>query len=168
VRDGFLLPQVEVQEEDASGQQVSKRVSWESLKARTDLPYTEVKWEAVLDVITSAATPRQMERVPAGALFGIDMVFDMYDAHDRDQCLKIVFEGLRLVEDDYLGGSGSRGYGRVVFHNLQVGWQPIAHYADPEARPIPVFGKEQIATPQEALKAWSKVTETIEWPQAGG
>ena len=37
--------------------------------AQTDFPYTEIKWEATIDRVTSAATPRQIERVPAGAVF---------------------------------------------------------------------------------------------------
>jgi hypothetical protein len=37
---------------------------------RTDLPYTEIKWEAAIDRVTSAATPRQIERVPAGLSLG--------------------------------------------------------------------------------------------------
>ncbi|MBN1933082.1 MAG: type III-A CRISPR-associated RAMP protein Csm3, partial [Anaerolineae bacterium] len=44
-------------------------LDWDSaaelLNAKTDLPYTEVKWEAAIDRVTAAATPRQMERVPA-------------------------------------------------------------------------------------------------------
>ena len=39
-------------------------------QAHTDLPYTEVKTEVSIDRVTSAANPRQMERVPAGAVFG--------------------------------------------------------------------------------------------------
>src|SRR5262249_25661629 len=46
--------------------------------ARTDLPYTEVKWEAAIDRVTSAATPRQQERVPAGAAFEGELIFSLY------------------------------------------------------------------------------------------
>ena len=88
--------------------------------AKTDLPFSEVKWEAAIDRVTSAATPRQMERVPAGAVFGpAEMVYSIYDAADVGRFANIV-EGMQLLEDDYLGGSGSRGSGKVAFRNIKL------------------------------------------------
>jgi CRISPR-associated protein Csm3 len=88
--------------------------------ARTDLPYSEVKWEAAIDRVTSAATPRQIERVPAGAVFApMELVFSLYEADDAGR-LADVFTALQLVEDDYLGGQGSRGSGKVAFEKLAV------------------------------------------------
>lgn len=87
--------------------------------ARTDLPFTEVKWEAAIDRVTSAATPRQQERVPAGAVFGGSLTFSIYA--DRDTRLFTrVLEALTLVEEDYLGGQGARGSGQVRFTNLDL------------------------------------------------
>src|SRR5450759_2610834 len=52
-------------------------------EASTDLPYTEAKWEVAIDRVTSAATPRQMERVPAGAVFGpMEISFAFYEPED--------------------------------------------------------------------------------------
>lgn len=31
-----------------------------------------------------------------------------------------VFEAMRLLEDNYLGGSGSRGFGKVKFTNISI------------------------------------------------
>jgi CRISPR-associated protein Csm3 len=82
--------------------------------------YTEVKWEAAIDRITSAAVPRQMERVPAGAVFEpMELIYNVYSADVRGR-LPQVFVALQLVEDDYLGGLGSRGSGKVRFLNLEV------------------------------------------------
>jgi len=81
----------------------------------TDMPFTEVKTEVVIDRITSAATPRNFERVPAGAQFELNMVCNIYEGDKEVELLGKVFEGLRLVQDDYLGGCGSRGYGQVKF-----------------------------------------------------
>lgn len=89
--------------------------------ARTDLPYTEVKWEAAIDRVTSAATPRQIERVPAGAVFGpMELVFSVYLDNDIEALFKHVITALQLVEDDYLGGHGSRGSGKVAFEALKL------------------------------------------------
>jgi len=86
----------------------------------TDMPFTEVKTEVVIDRITSAATPRQFERVPAGAIFDLNLVCNIYEGDDENSILNKVFEGLRLVQDDYLGGSGTRGYGQVKFNVKSV------------------------------------------------
>lgn len=93
----------------------------DSLKdVRTDMPYTEVKWEAAIDRVTSAATPRQIERVPAGAIFSpMQIVFNIYEEGDFGRFLDVL-TALQLVEDDYLGGQGSRGSGRVAFDELHL------------------------------------------------
>jgi CRISPR-associated protein Csm3 len=95
-------------------------------KARTDLPYTEVKTEVSIDRVTSAANPRQMERVPAGAAFGpAELVYSIYSGDDCDPRrdvarLVTVVEGMQLLEDDYLGGLGSRGSGKVRLTGIRV------------------------------------------------
>ncbi len=98
--------------------------------ARTDLLYAELKTEVAIDRVTSAATPRTMERVPAGAEFGpVELVFSIYEEADYDR-LKTVIEALQLVEDDYLGGSGSRGYGKVEFKGIKVYARNGENYSD--------------------------------------
>nr|PZN20512.1 MAG: type III-A CRISPR-associated RAMP protein Csm3 [Chloroflexota bacterium] len=95
-------------------------------EARTDLPFTEVKWEAAIDRVTSAATPRQQERVPAGAKFAGELVFSLYSFDGRERNFEElalftnVLEALELVEEDYLGGQGARGSGKVVFSELEL------------------------------------------------
>lgn len=89
-------------------------------RASTDLPYTEVKTEAAIDRVTSAATPRSVERVPAGAVFRpVRMSLFRYDG-DSPSLLDRLIEGMELLEADYLGGSGSRGSGRVRFGDIAV------------------------------------------------
>lgn len=80
-----------------------------------DMPMTEVKTEVWIDRITSAANPRQIERVPAGAKFTFELVLTLIEGDDHKHFLDLLFEGLRLVQADTLGGSGSRGYGQVEF-----------------------------------------------------
>lgn len=94
--------------------------------ARTDLPFTEVKTEVSIDRVTSAANPRQMERTPAGALFGpAEIVYSFYSGDDCDVAadiarLNTLVSGLQLLEDDYLGGLGSRGSGRVRLQKIEA------------------------------------------------
>jgi len=101
--------------------------SVEDLKnMRTDLSFTEVKWEAAIDRVTSAAAPRQIERVPAGAVFGpAELIFSVYagqgeSAPDVAALFDYVVEALSHLEDDYLGGMGSRGNGQVRLRNLTI------------------------------------------------
>jgi CRISPR-associated protein Csm3 len=81
----------------------------------TDMPFTEVKTEVVIDRITSAATPRQLERVPAGAVFNMRMILNIFDndTNDEHNLINKVLEGLALLQNDYLGGKGTRGSGEI-------------------------------------------------------
>lgn len=101
----------------------------------TDLLYTESKTEVIIDRISSGATPRNIERVPAGAEFKLDLVVNIMDGEvvdspkdDEKTFLNEVFKSLQLVQDDYLGGNGSRGYGQVSFKVEQLTKRSTAYY----------------------------------------
>ena len=86
----------------------------EELLQKTEIPYTEGKTEVVIDRITSAASPRQIERVPAGAIFSLNMVINIWDQDKNEEILiNDLFKSMELLRDDYLGGNGSRGYGQI-------------------------------------------------------
>lgn len=100
--------------------------AWRRQIVEEGLPLTEEKAEVVIDRIQGKAHrigPRHTERVPAGARFDLAMSFRLYDvggdggAYDR-KCLNWLLAGLSLLEQDALGGSGSRGYGRIRFEDL--------------------------------------------------
>ncbi len=94
----------------------------------TDMPYTEVKTEVVIDRITSAATLRQIERVPAGAVFETEMILNIYEGDDETKLCQLVEEGRRLLNDDYLGGSGTRGSGKVEMTFGEIKYKNEAIY----------------------------------------
>lgn len=94
-----------------------------------DRPYTEAKSENRINRISGTAEhPRQTERVPAGARFTFRLSLKTYDGDD-DSLRHTLLQGLKLLEWDSLGGSGSRGYGKIRFENLQIDGQPVADYA---------------------------------------
>ncbi|KPA19055.1 CRISPR-associated RAMP Csm3 [Candidatus Magnetomorum sp. HK-1] len=98
------------------------------LKApNTDMPLTEVKTEVAIDRITSAANPRQIERVPEGSKFQFEFILTLLENDDMNEFFRLINEAMALVQDDYIGGHGSRGYGRVVFHVTDV-YQRTADY----------------------------------------
>jgi len=109
VRDAYLTDEWEgkIQEKLLAGERV-----------------TEIKYENTINRITAMANPRPMERVPAGVKFAFEIgyrVFDTGDGGETDQRLfQRVIEGLQLVATDTLGGSGSRGYGKVAFEGLTL------------------------------------------------
>ena len=91
-------------------------------KGFTDMPYTEVKFENTIDRIKGVASnPRQFERVPAGAIFDVGFVINIIADSESEaesiekEMVSLFHAGIKLLEDDYLGGSGSRGYGQVKF-----------------------------------------------------
>lgn len=88
---------------------------WKNLNS--ELLYTEYKPENTINRLTSAANPRFLERVVKGSVFNVDFIFGIYkidDAKDEDY-VKYFLQSLRLLEHSTLGGSGSRGYGKVSF-----------------------------------------------------
>ncbi len=97
-----------------------RNARWLDGQRDLDLPYTELKTEVTIDRITARTTPHHYERVPAGAIFGLDIVVTTYQvdgtADELNALLKPLFLGLRLVQDETLGACGSRGYGKVRFH----------------------------------------------------
>ncbi|PTQ87500.1 type III-A CRISPR-associated RAMP protein Csm3 [Nitrosomonas ureae] len=99
----------------------------------TDMPMTEVKTEVNIDRITSAANPRQFERVPAGAEFNFELVLTLLESDDEKQFLNLIREGLELVQHDSLGGHGSRGYGAVEFRIETVQERTMQHYQQGQA-----------------------------------
>lgn len=126
----------------------------ELLNTKTDLPFTEVKWEAAIDRVTSAATPRQIERVPAGAVFGpLELVLSLFLPEDV-KLLGNLLTALQLVEDDYLGGQGSRGSGKVEFQNLNVELRGGDEYATVKDSPFKQLKLTDLITRKAELLDW--------------
>lgn len=98
------------------------------LCSNLDMPLTESKFENSIDRVKGTAKdPRQIERVPAGAIFEAEFIINVFEDNTEDnktllsekELIELLLEGLRLLEKDYLGGSGSRGYGQIKFGDLE-------------------------------------------------
>ena len=96
-------------------------------KSRRDfqqgIPITEEKSENSINRITAVANPRPMERVVPGTEFDLEIAFKIIDlddggAKDKEN-FDLVRQALLLVQEDYLGGGGSRGSGKVAFVDLK-------------------------------------------------
>lgn len=94
---------------------------------------TEVKFENSISRTTAVANPRQIERVVRGARFPMQLIYEAEGENGGEnmiQDFKILKEGFRLLEYDYLGGNGSRGYGRIRI--LDLGADVVIGDIEPE------------------------------------
>lgn len=125
--------------------------NFEDKGAELELGYTDIKWENRIDRKTGTAQKgsglRQLERVPAGAEFKFELVYDLYDDAEvelvdfeqegpnwniakpsewddkptlLDMHIWAIRTAMQLLQDDYLGGQGSRGYGQIEFKVTDV------------------------------------------------
>lgn len=112
---------------------------WVSKIDKDNKLLTEVKTENRIDRIKGVAEhPRQTERVPSGARFDFRLSVKQLDIDGDGLALRrTLLAGLRLLELDSLGGSGSRGYGKVRFQamrwngaDMQAEFDAIEPFAD--------------------------------------
>jgi len=121
----------------------------EAMDFDLDDEYTTVKWENTIDRRKGTAEhPRQLERVPAGAQFDFEIVYDLYNDEDKTYTASdkeishygtqakttrtvaskhawSLLVAMKLLQDDYLGGQGSRGYGKISFKDVKVSQKSI-------------------------------------------
>ncbi|WP_303194271.1 type III-A CRISPR-associated RAMP protein Csm3 [Thomasclavelia spiroformis] len=76
--------------------------------------FTEIKAENKVNPISGKSdSPRFIERVPAGAIFEGEIVLNVFDGDNKEIMMENIKRSLKLLEMNYLGGNGTRGYGRV-------------------------------------------------------
>lgn len=81
---------------------------------------TEVKFENSISRATAVANPRQIERAVSGSVFKLDLIYELENEHEFLEDMETLAEGMKLLQYDYLGGNGSRGYGKVEFQNIMA------------------------------------------------
>ncbi len=92
--------------------------------------YTEIKTENIIDRLKGTAKdPRHIERVIPYSEFQGYIIFRVFE-NDNFKLYQTLEKGINLLNDDYLGGSGSRGYGRVKLELLfnESEYKPINNY----------------------------------------
>lgn len=117
-RDPINLGPTRVIVGDSSLSQKSK------LSVQNGEQITEDKSENTINRITAVANPRPLERVVPGVEFDLDISFKILDMGDdgktdEENYKKVLLLGLAIVQEDFLGGGGSRGSGRIEFKNLK-------------------------------------------------
>lgn len=99
--------------------------NWNDLREHGFTSRTEIKFENSINRTTAVANPRQIERVVRGSCFPLEIVYELSDVGAIDEEIicrdfEILSMGFQLLQFDYLGGNGSRGYGKVRFKGLEL------------------------------------------------
>jgi CRISPR-associated protein Csm3 len=92
----------------------------DDLKRRGVLSTTEVKVENNINRATAVANPRQIERCIRDSEFPLSIIYNAEKEDEIVEDIKLLKDGMKLLKYDYLGGSGSRGYGRVDITDLEM------------------------------------------------
>lgn len=119
--------------------------NWDVLKNWGAESKTEIKFENSISRTTGVANPRQIERAIRGSVFPLDIIYEYDGKSDIQKDFELIAEGMKLLQYDYLGGSGSRGYGRIAFRELNVN---------------AVYGKEELG--EEILQACQEALNVVE------
>lgn len=91
--------------------------------------YTELKSENTIDRIKgTASNPRHTERVIPDSEFEGTFTIRVFEGDAYEDTVEILQKGIKMLEDDYLGGNGSRGYGRVEFTKAEIIWKSAEDY----------------------------------------
>lgn len=134
------------------------------VQLETGLQYTEWKLENSLDRVTKSSMPRQIERVPAGSIFDLELVYAVQgeaDPHYPLEDLQNLIMALSLVQDSALGGHGTRGYGKVSFFLTAIEARSTSWYVN-RAGKAKHFHQDYTQPDQLLGKPLSQPTD---WPQ---
>ncbi len=107
-----------VRDAHLSTQEKDNAPSWRERFKDGELPM-EIKYENAINRITGVANPRPLERVPAGVEFDFNISFKVFEG-DPESYFTTLLRGMRLLEMDALGGSGSRGCGQIRFVDVFI------------------------------------------------
>lgn len=93
--------------------------------------YTEIKAENSIDRLKGTASdPRFTERVIRGAVFDFSISMRLLPDDNEDELIDTFMKGVKLLTYDSLGGSGSRGYGKIGIkfddHKMQEKFEKIS------------------------------------------
>jgi CRISPR-associated RAMP protein, csm3 family len=86
----------------------------------SDMDATEIKFENTITRSTGVANPRQIERAIKGIKYNMSLIYNIENESEIEEDFKLLKMAFKLLQYDYLGANGSRGYGRVDIKELDV------------------------------------------------
>ncbi len=123
----------------------------DSIAVDDDSINTEIKTENALSRVNLQANPRTIERVPAGTIFPLELVYSIYDMNDDRNLFSKIFEALTSIEHSYMGGHGSRGYGKVKFYITKIVAYDNSYYRN-EGKERVIFENNEGLCPAKILE----------------
>ena len=87
----------------------------------------ELKYENFVDRINARSFLRNIERIPRGSEFNFEIIFSIYEG-DNEKNFTELLKSMVLLEDNYLGGSGTRGFGKVKFKEISITKRDLNYY----------------------------------------
>lgn len=129
VRDAQVLGAVSALDNLETEHLLRSMMDVETASRKMNSLFVEGKTEVAIDRNTGTVNRRgglrQIERVPAGAIFSLEIVLRSFEEGEEEGHLEIIRKGLRLLENDALGGYGSRGSGRIKLFDLKIADEPF-------------------------------------------
>lgn len=89
----------------------------------------ELKYENFVDRINARAFLRNIERIPRGSEFRFEIIFSVYKGDNEKNFIELI-RAMKLLEDNYLGGSGTRGFGKVQFKEINIIRRDLEYYKE--------------------------------------
>lgn len=94
----------------------------------------ELKYENTVDRINATAFLRNIERIPRGSEFNFEIIYSIYEEDNEKNFIELL-KSMKLLEDNYLGGSGTRGFGKVKFKDISIIRRDLNYYKKGEINP---------------------------------
>lgn len=90
---------------------------------------TELKYENFVDRINARSFLRNIERIPRSSEFNFEIIFSVYKYDNEKNFIELI-RSMKLLEDNYLGGSGTRGSGKVRFKEIDIIRRDLEYYRE--------------------------------------
>lgn len=104
----------------------------------------ELKYENFVDRFNARSYLRTIERIPRGSEFDFEIIFSVYEGDEEKNFIELL-KSMKILEDNYLGGSGTRGYGKIRFNEINIIRRDLKYYKYGEINPKNTLKFESIS-----------------------
>lgn len=111
----------------------------------------ELKYENQLNRLRASANPRNIERVPRGSEFEFEIILSVYDEDEKQDNIINIINAMRRLEDNYLGGSGTRGFGQVSFKDISIFKRDQSYYKEENKEQEPIVENKSLDDARDDL-----------------
>ncbi len=137
IKEHGNILETQLQIQDAFAETVIEKRGNETIKRfagsvfeniKTEYPFIEMKTENTTDRYTKKSMPRKLVRTLPEEIFPFEMKYKIFNETKKTEHLKHIKAALKMLEDEFIGGNGSRGYGQIKFENVKATEYLIENY----------------------------------------